>query len=355
MFFATILTTSTASIVVYYFATSKTDGNLTVTIVSVLGIILFGATLCTLSDMYRRKIMVERPVRQILEATKQIASGNFDVKIEHIHEYDKYTEYDLIFDNINLVASELSKNEILKNDFISNVSHEIKTPLAVIQNYAKLLENKNISDKQKQDCLSGLQIQTKKLSELISNILKLNKLENQHIIAEIETFDLSELVRMCAINHENLIEKKNLSLECDIDDITITSSETMIEIVLNNLISNAIKFTESNGKIKISLKQDENHAILKVTDTGCGISNDVGMHIFEKFYQGNTSHSSEGNGLGLALVKRVIDNLGGEISVQSKLGKGSTFTIKLKKDVSWISLKNYGLELAQQQKLFGKK
>ena len=355
MFFATILITSTASIVVYYFATSKSDGNLAVTIVSVLGIILFGAALCTLSDMYRRKIMVERPVRQILEATKQIASGNFDVKIEHIHEYDKYTEYDLIFDNINLVASELSKNEILKNDFISNVSHEIKTPLAVIQNYAKLLENKNISDKQKQDCLSGLQIQTKKLSELISNILKLNKLENQHIIAEIETFDLSELVRMCAINHENLIEKKNLSLECDIDDITITSSETMIEIVLNNLISNAIKFTESGGKIKISLKQDENHAILKVTDTGCGISNDVGMHIFEKFYQGDTSHSSEGNGLGLALVKRVIDNLGGEISVQSKLGKGSTFTIKLKKDVSWISLKNYGLELAQQQKLFGKK
>lgn len=351
---STLLVTSTASIFVYYYATKNSD-NVWVIAVSVFSIILFGAVLCTAIDVLRRKIMVEKPVNKILEATKKIAAGDFKVKIEHVHEYLRYDEYDLIFDNINLLASELSKNELLKNDFISNVSHEIKTPLAVIQTYASLLQNKNLSDEQKSECLEGLKKQTKKLSDLISNILKLNKLENQKIVPEIARFDLAELVRTSALNFETLIEEKNIDLKCDIDEIKITSSETLIEIVLNNLISNAIKFTDNGGKIKISLKQDDAHAIIKVTDTGCGISSDVGKHIFEKFYQGDTSHSSEGNGLGLALVKKVIDILGGEISVESKLKKGSTFTIKLKKDILWIFWRIFGTKYVLFQKQFGTK
>lgn len=332
LFFLTIGITSAASIFVYYLANEKTNGNATAIIFSVLGIIVFGAVLCTLFDVIRRKIMVEKPVKMILDATEKIAGGNFSVKLLPLHEYTKYDQYDLIFENINAMATELSKNEVLKNDFISNVSHEIKTPLAVIQNLAKTLQNKNLDEEKKEECLKGLIIQSKKLSDLITNILKLNKLENQEIVPEIEEIDLAELLRVCALGFENLFEKKNIKLECDIDEIKITSSASLLEIVLNNLISNAIKFTDAGGEILVSLKEDETHAIIKVKDTGCGISKEVGQHIFDKFYQGDTSHSSEGNGLGLALVKKVIDTIGGEISVESKVGVGSTFVVKLKKE-----------------------
>jgi len=332
IFFCTILVTSTASIFIYYIANKVSNGNTTIVFFSVIGIIIFGAFICTLCDMFRRKIMIEKPVQKILDATEAIASGDFTVKIGHDHDYNKYDQYDLIFDNINTMTAELSKNELLKNDFISNVSHEIKTPLAVIQNFAKALQNKDLDNNKKQEYLNGLLIQTKKLSELISNILKLNKLENQQTLPEFENFDLSELVRICTLNFESLIEKKNLELECDIDEIIINSSESLIELVINNLISNAIKFTPNNGKIIVSLKDSPTHAIIKIKDSGCGISKEVGSRIFEKFYQGDTTRSSEGNGLGLSLVKKVIDIIGGEISVESKVNIGSTFIIKLKKD-----------------------
>lgn len=331
LFFATIAVTSTCSVIVFSAVNRASDGNTALIILSVLGTIFFGAILCTISDVIRRKYMVEKPVQKILHATQKIASGNFNIKLYPEHEYDKYDEYDLIFENLNIMTAELSKNEILKNDFISNVSHEIKTPLSVIINYAKSLQSQNLAEDKKQQFLTDLVLQTKKLSDLISNILKLNKLENQQIVPEVEQFDLSELLRLTTLDFESLFEKKQLELDCDIDEVTILGSKTLLEIVLNNLISNAIKFTEPGGKITISLKQDKTHATIKVKDTGCGISKEIGEHIFDKFYQGDTSHSSEGNGLGLALVKKVIDVIGGEIFVESTIGKGTTFSIKLKK------------------------
>ena len=332
LFFLTIALAATASIFIYYLANEKTNGNTWVVVFSVLGIIVFCAILCTFVDIIRRRAMVGKPVKKILDATEKIASGDFSVKLIPLHEYDRYDQYDLIFENINTMTAELNKNELLKTDFISNVSHEIKTPLAVIQNYAKALQNSNISNDKKEEYLKGLIIQTKKLSDLITNILKLNKLENQQIMPEIEEFDLAELVRVCTLGFESIIEKKQQTLEVDIDEIKIVSSESLIEIVLNNLISNAIKFTDKNGTIAISLKQENSYAVIKVKDTGCGISSQIGEHIFDKFYQGDTSHIAEGNGLGLALVKKVIDVLGGEISVESKVGQGSTFVVKLKKE-----------------------
>ncbi|MBQ9792153.1 MAG: HAMP domain-containing histidine kinase [Clostridia bacterium] len=330
LFFITIIVTSTSSIFIYYIANKNTGGNTLIVAFSVLGIIITGALFCCIMDIIRRKLMVERPVKKILQATKKIASGDFSVKLLPMHDYKDYDQYDLIFENINTMTAELSKNEMLKTDFISNVSHEIKTPLAVIQNYVKTLNSDKLTKEKRQQCLNGLENQTLKLSNLISNILKLNKLENQKTNVEMKSFDLSELLRVITLQYENLFEKKNIELSCDIEEIKILSSETLIEIVINNLISNAIKFTDENGKITISLKNENNFAVIKVKDTGCGISKEVGDHIFEKFYQGDTSHSSEGNGLGLALVKKVIDLIGGEIFVESKVGKGSTFIIKLK-------------------------
>lgn len=333
LFFLTVGITSTCSVLVFNYVSNVANGNNVVIVFSVIGVIIVGAIFCTICDVIRRRAMVERPVSQILKATEKIASGDFSVRLIPNHDYLKYDEYDLIYENINTLATELSKNELLKNDFISNVSHEIKTPLAVIQNYAQSLNNKKLDDKKKEEYIKGLVEQTKKLSDLISNILKLNKLENQKIVAEKEKFNLSELVRTTTLQFEEMIENKGLDLECDIDEIEIVSYQYLLEIVLNNLISNAIKFT-NQGKIFISLKKQNQFVVVKVKDTGIGMDNEVGQHIFDKFYQGDKSRSTEGNGLGLALVKKVIDTIGGEISVESKVGVGTTFTIKLKQNIN---------------------
>lgn len=332
LFFLTIAVTSSAAVIVYSVVNKNTNGNMVAIVFSFFATTLIGAIIYTIIDVFRRKTMIEKPVKMILQATQKIASGDFSVKLLPLHEYAKYDEYDVIFENINTMTAELSKNELLKNDFISNVSHEIKTPLSIIQNYAKALQNENVSKEKRKEYLSGLISQTKRLSELIKNILQLNKLENQEIVPELQKINLAELLRVTTLEFESLLEKKQISLECDIDEISLTTSASLLEIAINNLISNAIKFTEPGGKITISLKENKNLVIVKIKDTGCGISKEVGEHIFEKFYQGDTSHSTHGNGLGLALVKKVIDIIGGEISVKSKVGEGSTFKLKFKKD-----------------------
>ena len=165
------------------------------------------------------------------------------------------------------------------------------------------------------------------------DLMKLNKLENQRLKIDLKQFNLSESITNQILNYETLIENKNIELECNIEeDINIISEETYLEIIWSNLISNAIKFTDNNGKIFISLIKLNNEIIFKIKDTGCGIDSETGKNIFEKFYQGDTSHSKEGNGLGLALVKKVIDILGGQIKVESEKGIGTTFTVKLKGD-----------------------
>lgn len=317
------------SVFVYASLLDRVDSYWLIVIVMFL-VILFLTIIFTIIDMIRRYKMVDNPTRRILKATEQITNGDFNIKLIPNHTYEKYDHYDTIMDNLNVMAEELQKNEILKSDFIANVSHEIKTPLAIIQNYATALMKPNL-DKVTHDKYCNILVTTsKKMSDLISNILKLNKLENQNI-EEIEEINIGELLRICVLSFENLFDKKQLNLNCDIEDVSLKTSPSSMEIVFNNLLSNAIKFTEPNGSIYVSLFLQGDYVFIKIKDTGCGIDAQSGKHIFDKFYQGDTSHSSEGNGLGLALVKRVIDNLGGQIVVESIVGKGSTFTIILKK------------------------
>lgn len=285
--------------------------------------------LLTFADVIRRKIMIERPLKEILKATEKIASGDFSVRLEPKHPYGSYDEYDLIKEYLNIMAADLSKSEILKSDFISNVSHEIKTPVAVIKSYSVLLEKESDPEKRAQ-YRRELVRASNRLSNLVENILKLNKLENQELMVEKKAFSLDGALEEAIVAFESQIEKKELNIECDLDQISIVSSESHLEIVWNNLISNAIKFTEKGGTVGVSCKWVDGLATVEISDTGCGIDSETGKHIFDKFYQGDTSHSGEGNGLGLALVKRVIDTLGGEISVKSELGKGTTFTVRLK-------------------------
>lgn len=331
LFFGTIAMTVMLAVMIYARVDEKTDGDRGVVALVMLLVIVFLSVLCTLLDIFRRRMMIDRPVEQILNATEKIAAGDFSVRLQQRHGYAEYDEYDSIMENLNTMTEALSRSEVLKTDFVSNVSHELKTPLAVIKSYALLLQREKDEEKRKE--YSDVLIKAaQKLSDLVTNILKLSKLENEKLLPEKTAFRLDECIAEAVIGLEERIEAKGIELECDLDEVEIFSSQGYLEIVWNNLISNAVKFTEKGGRVEITLKKERGFAVVKVKDTGCGISSETGRRIFDKFYQGDTSHAQEGNGLGLALVKKVIDILGGEISVQSEIGKGSTFTVVLKMD-----------------------
>lgn len=331
-FFVLIAFVMQMAILAYDYICQRTE-NTALIAVLILILVFILASFCTVFDYIRRKIMIDRPVSKILDATEKIARGDFDVRIDIDHTYDKYNEFDVIAENLNAMAAELDKSEVLKNDFISNVSHELKTPLTVIENYALALSDPELDKESREKYTKTLVMASKRLSDLVSNILKLNKLENHQLKPEMQQVSLNEMLTDAILSFETKIEEKNLNLCVELDEVSVFSSPAFLELVWNNLISNAVKFTEQRGEIKVKLTEQNGFAVVSISDTGCGMSKEIGMRIFEKFYQGDTSHSSEGNGLGLALVKKVIDILGGEIMVTSELGKGSCFTVVLKQQI----------------------
>lgn len=328
-FFISVAAVVTVAVVAYAAIADRTENSATIAWV-MLGVIVLLAAVGTLIDLLRRKIMVDRPVKKILEVTDRIAAGDFSVRLEIVHSYGKYDEYDYIMENVNRLAEALAGTEVLHTDFITNVSHELKTPLAIIQNYATSLQKQNIDEAQRREYAKTLANASKRLSDLVTSILKLSKLENKGLISESESVNLTETLAERIIAYEDIIEEKNLRLECDLEEnVTIVSVPGYLETVWNNLLTNAIKFTENGGTVGVSLKRKNGKATVCVWDTGCGMTAETGKHIFEKFYQGDTSHAGEGNGLGLSLVKKVIEKVGGTISVESELGKGSRFTVTL--------------------------
>ena len=282
-----------------------------------------------LADYIRRKIMVERPTKVITEATERIMSGDFSVRIQPM-ESSGMEGFNQIAMAINRMAEELSSVETLRTDFIANVSHEMKTPLAVMQNYGTLLQTPELSKEKRMEYAKVITDVSRRLADMMTNILKLNRLENQQIYPEVSEFDLGEQLCQCLLAYETVWEKANIEIETEIaEGVIVKADAELLGHVWNNLFSNAFKFTPSGGTVRVSLTATAYHAIVKVADTGCGMTAEVGAHIFEKFYQGDTSHSVRGNGLGLALVKRVIDIMHGEIAVESAVGKGSTFTVRI--------------------------
>lgn len=294
------------------------------------GDVIFLGIVFAVFDNIRHAVSIGRPINRLLKATSCIIKGDFSVQVKPIHRKKK-NEFDILIDDFNKMAQELDGIETLRNDFIANVSHELKTPLSVIQNYATLLQDHDIDAEKKQEYTKAISDASKNLSELITNILKLNKLENQQIFAQTTTFDLGEQICDCLLEFEPVWEKKNIDIVNEIDEnVLIKSDDALLKLVWNNLFSNAFKFTDDNGVVSVSVKKDNNFAVVTVSDTGCGMSEDVKPHIFEKFYQGDSSHSVQGNGLGLSLVKRIIDIIDGKIEVESEEGNGSTFTVYIK-------------------------
>ena len=278
------------------------------------------------------RLMIEKPTKEFAKASERVVQGDYSVKID----VDKFRlgslEFINIAQNFNIMVEQLKKVDSLSNDFISNVSHEMKTPLAVIQSYATILQNPDLSEDERKEYTSKIYASTQQLSVLVSNILKLNKIENNQTNTKKINYNLSEQLSQSLLDMENLWESKNIDIAFNVEDnIHINSDEELMKIVWANLFSNAIKFTPSGGTITVNLTNHIDKIVVSISDTGCGMDEETKTHIFEKFYQGDTSHSEKGNGLGLSLVKRIIDLTDSEISVESTLNKGSTFTVTLKK------------------------
>ncbi len=330
IFFALVAFVVTCNVILFFSSVSMTEEEIRMAApVTFFNVILL-ATLFYVIDAIRRHFTVTRPVRQIRAGLNKIVAGDFSVRIPYIYGENSGNEFDAIIKELNHMTAELAGVETLRSDFISNVSHEIKTPLAVIQNYGTMLQSNALTEEERREYAKAITEQTKKLSDLITNILRLNRLENQQIYPERKKYNLTEQLCECLLGFEYAWEKKNLEIETDMEeDVMVFQDAELMTLVWNNLLSNAVKFCNEGGTVGVTLRAEEHATVVSVRDTGCGISPETGCHIFDKFYQGDTSHATQGNGLGLALVKRVIDIAGGDISVQSVPGEGTTFTVRL--------------------------
>lgn len=291
------------------------------------GCVAVGLTLFTRMKI---KSTYEEPLHKLAEATEQVANGDFSVYVPTTHTSDRLDYLDVMILDFNKMVEELGSVETLKTDFVSNVSHEMKTPIAIIKNYAELLQTGKGTEVERLEYARNIEEAAERLSGLITNILRLNKLEHQRIDPEIEAYDLCAQLEECILNYEEMWDEKDLELEVDMEEKAVVDADkSLMELVWNNLLSNAVKFTETGGKVTVRQTSSDGYAVVEVTDTGCGMSRESIRHIFDKFYQGDTSHSKEGNGLGLALVSRILMLMGGDISVASEEGRGSTFMVRI--------------------------
>ncbi len=267
------------------------------------------------------------PVKNLGQAMDKVANGDFTIQLDT----DKSSSGEIkeLYAGFNLMTNELRATEILQTDFISNVSHEFKTPINAIEGYSTLLQGcENLDDDQK-EYVEKILFNTGRLSSLVSNILLLSKIENQSIQAKRGIFSLDEQIRENVVALETAWAPKNIELDVELDSVKYNGNEIMMRHVWSNLISNAIKFTPENSTVSIRLQNRKNKFIFSITDQGEGLSDEAQKHLFDKFYQADTSHKSEGNGLGLALVKQILDIDGGDITAENVNGGGCRFTVIL--------------------------
>ena len=298
-----------------------------IAIVAIFGFWFFAAITVTFFTSWQIRKKYQEPLEKISDAARKVAGGDFSVYLRPQHTQDKADCLDVLVEDFNKMVEELGSIETLKTDFFSNVSHEFKTPLAVIYNNAQILQKESLNNEQ-QEYVSNIVYSTGRLSNLIQNMLKLNKLEKQTIQPIAENYDVCAQLCECAVQFEESWEEKNIEFEAKLEDSAFICADSgLMELVWNNLLSNAIKFTPNGGRITLSQTSDLEQVKISMADTGCGMSEDVIKHIFDKFYQGDESHATLGNGLGLALVKRILELSNAKITVTSKPKKGSEFTV----------------------------
>ena len=270
------------------------------------------------------------PILKINDAAKKVARGDFSVRLE---EKSIAKEIEEIATSFNIMVKELSNTETLRSDFVGNVSHEFKTPLSAIEGYATLLQDERLTKEEQALYVSRILENTSRLSKLTHSILSLSQLENQEIVLQQEVYSLDEQIRRVLLGYEPLWEEKELSIDLALESTQIYGSKALLAQVWSNLIDNAIKFSSKGGTLFVSCWEFDGKIVVRVRDSGVGMSEEVRLHAFDKFYQGERSHSGQGSGLGLALVRRIISLSGGTIELQSREGKGTEVIVTLKGDL----------------------
>ena len=266
------------------------------------------------------------PVMKLSKAMKQVAFGDFSVRLTSPGRFPEMRE---AYDSFNRMVKDLSATEMLQSDFVSNVSHEFKTPITAIEGYATLLQDRSQSAEEQDVYVEKILFNTRRLSELVGNILLLSKVDNQTLPAQTSRYRLDEQIRKTIVLLEPSWSAKEIDFDVDLAEVEYTGSESLMQHVWSNLIGNAIKFDPYGGLIRMRLATADGQIIYLIEDNGPGIAEDAQKHIFEKFYQSDSSHKEEGNGLGLALVKRILDNCGGSIRVENLPIAGCRFTVTL--------------------------
>lgn len=287
-------------------------------------ILLSIATGVPLSVIFSR--MIISPITRLSRAMQQVAQGDFTVRLDHAGHFGEMRQS---YENFNTMTRALGSIETLQSDFVSNVSHEFKTPINAIEGYAMLLQDTPDPDLQR-EYVEKILASTHRLGDLVNSILLLSKVDNQSYPAEKTAYRLDEQVRRALLMLESKWTAKNIELDVELEPITYTGSETLLLHVWTNLLDNAIKFDPPGGLLRLRLRKTPGAVLFTVSDTGVGMTPEQISHIFDRFYQADGSHKSEGNGLGLPLVKRVVETVAkGSIDVESEPGKGSRFTVTL--------------------------
>ncbi len=290
-------------------------------------ILLISSVIGTTITAVASEIFLE-PLNELIKATKVMSTGDFSVRVKEI---DGESEIADLFRNFNHMAEELGSIEMFRNDFINHFSHEFKTPIVSIRGFAKQLQNSDLSDEKRKEYTDIIVSESERLANMSANVLLLTKFENQQFTADQTEYELDEQIRNCTILLEKQWCKKNIEIDLDLEPIKIQADSEMLSHLWINLIDNAIKYTLDNGHIAIGLHEAEHHIEFKISDDGPGMDDYTLKHIFDKFYQGDQSHGSRGNGLGLSIAKRITELCKGEMAVESKVGQGSTFIVRLQK------------------------
>jgi len=286
---------------------------------------MFSIIIGGMTAWFVNKVLL-RPIKRLSSAMDEVAKGNFDIQLE---SGNRIKEIKNIYDKFNLMTKELRATEILQSDFVSNVSHEIKTPITSIEGYTMLLQSEETSEEDKKVFIDKILFNTRRLSELVGNILLLSKIDNQAIEAKKRNFRLDEQIRQSILMFEQKWVEKEIVFDVDLMNTTYKGNEPLLQHVWNNLISNAIKFSPQGGKISMRLVTNEASCLFVIEDEGVGIKEEHIKKIFHKFYQVDDSRRQEGNGLGLTLAKKILDISGGEIFVETLPDRGCRFTVKL--------------------------
>lgn len=293
----------------------------------ILGVTLISCIIIGTSISILASRSAVKTFENLIKALNQLANGDFSVRLEVKGGRD----VQCVARNFNHMAKELGSIEVLRNDFINNFSHEFKTPIVSIKGFAEILKHDDLTVKEREEYLDIVIEEASRLATLANNVLAVSKIEQQGILTNKQSFNLGEQIRQCIILLDAKLNEKSIELELNLEDVMILGNKDMMSQVWVNLLDNAIKFSHNKGMLSIMMQENDKNVEVQIKDTGCGIDKEVLPKIFDKFYQGDTSHKAHGNGLGLSLVKKIVDLHGGSIACESKVKYGTTFKIILPK------------------------